>query len=690
MFPVLIVASVLVIITPMPPVLMDLLLACNITLSVIILLTTIYVSRPLEFSVFPALLLGTTLARLVLNVASTRLILQHGATDGTAAAGGVIEAFGQFVAGGQLALGLTIFIIVMAIQFLVITKGATRISEVAARFALDGMPGKQMAIDADLNANLITQDQARTRREEVTQQADFYGSMDGASKFVRGDAIAGVVIMIINVLAGLYFGMVENSMPFKKAVEVFTTLTIGDGLVTQVPAFLISLAAGLIVTRTSSDSNLRSDVTSQLFRHPEALVIAAVFLVALSFTGMPALPLLGLATACGTLAAIQTRSRKHKQVAAKQEAEAQEQEKNAAPPRPEQNLLPDPMELELGAGLVKLADPSQNGDLPERVGRVRMIIAQELGMILPKVRLRDSLSLSPWDYTIKIKDVPVTRGTLRTDCLLAIDTGAAVGPIPGLETSDPVSGRPAFWIEPHQQDRAEVMGYGVYDPSAVIITHLSETVKEHAAELLDRQQVHELLENLKKTSPKLVDELVPGVLKVAQVQQVLGRLLSERVPIRHLDTILETLSDYGDRIKELGILTEYVRKSLARVICSLYRDANRVLHVVTLDPALEDVLAAGMDYSDRGLTIKLSPQVAERVVQGLTPHLDRLVTAGHSPVVLCTPQVRAGLRQITQAAIPSLAVLSLSEITRDTNVEAHGQVDVSVVRTAAASPVGAA
>lgn len=683
-FPVLIVTSVLVIVAPMPPLLMDLLLACNVTVGVVILLTTIYVSRPLEFSVFPAILLGTTLARLVLNVASTRLILTNGATSGTNAAGGVIEAFGHFVAAGNIVIGLILFIILVAIQFLVITKGATRISEVAARFALDGMPGKQMAIDADLNAGLINQEQAKKRRDEITQQADFYGAMDGASKFVRGDAIASIVITLINIVGGIYIGMVQNDMDFSRAIEVFTTLTIGDGLVTQVPAFLISLAAGLIVTRSSVDSNLPRDVVGQLFRHPEALFLAAGFLVSLSFTGLPMLPMLTLGCTCMVIAVNLLRNRKVQTAQKEQQAQTQAQQKPE--PRPEENLFVDPLQLELGVGLIRLADPASGGDLLDRVTRIRHRIAQELGIILPKVRIRDNIRLDQRQYQIKIRDVPIAWGEIYVEGLLAIDTGATSGDVPGIVTTEPAFGRPARWIEQSLRERAELMGYNVVEPSAVLITHLTEVVRDHSSELLTRQQVHQLLDNLKQTSPKVVEELIPDGLKTSQIHQILNNLLRERVPVRDMETILETLGDYADRTKDLGILTEYVRHALGRTICQQYRDKARVLHVVTLDPALEDVLSGGFEYGERGLVIKLSPQVAETVVQGLARQLERLVAAGHTPVVLCSPQVRAGLKQITSAALPKLAVLSLNEVTRDTDVESVGQLGAEQL----AQPAGAA
>jgi flagellar biosynthesis protein FlhA len=687
-FPVLIVMSVLVIIAPMPPALMDLLLAANITLAVVILLTTIYVHKPLEFSVFPSLLLGTTLARLVLNVASTRLIMTRALADGTGAAGGVIEAFGMFVAGGQLVVGFILFAILVVIQFIVITKGSTRISEVAARFALDGMPGKQMAIDADLNAGLISQEQAKSRRAEVAGQADFYGAMDGASKFVRGDAIAGIVITLINILGGIFVGMVLNGMPFQRALEVFTTLSIGDGLVSQVPAFLISLASGLLVTRSSAESNLSQDVVGQMFRHSEAMFLAGAFVMALGFTGLPMLPMLVLGGGCGVIAlSLQRKDRQQNVDAQREKAVQAEQERPQ--PKPEDQLLVDPMELELGYGLIRLADPASGGDLLDRVTRVRHKIAQELGIILPKVRIRDNVRLEQRRYQIKIKDVPIAWGEIFPEAMLAIDTGMTSGAIPGIETTEPAFGRPARWIEASQKERAELLGYNVVEPTAVVVTHLTEVVRSHSDELLNRQQVHELLAHLKERSPKVVDELVPDQLKPAQLHQILANLLRERIPVRDLETILETLGDYADRTKDLAILTEYVRHSLSRTICQQYRDTQRTLHVITLDPALEDVLAAGFDFGERGLVVKLSPQVAEAVTQELAKQLQKLVRAGRPPVVLCSPQVRAGLRQITHAALPKLAVLSLNEVTRDTAVEPHGTVPLNILRpgTPSARPV---
>jgi len=681
-FPVLIVLSVLVIVTPLPSVVMDLLLAANITLAVVILLTTIYVTKPLEFSVFPSLLLGTTLARLVLNIASTRLCLTRAHLDGTSAAGEVIEAFGKFVAGGQLVVGLILFVIIVLIQFIVITKGATRIGEVAARFALDGMPGKQMAIDADLAAQIITQEQAKVRRAEVAAQADFYGAMDGAGKFVSGDAIAGIVITIINIVGGLIIGVFMHKMPLAQAAEVYTTLTIGDGLVSQVPGFLIALAAGLLTTRSSTESHLSQQMLGQVFRHSEAMFVASAFVTALAFTGLPMIPMLALGTGCGAVG-FMLRGK------AKQEAivEAQQQQEQAAAAQPaetdatpEKQLTVETMELELGYGLIRLADTNTGGDLIDRLKRIRSKIAQELGIILPKVRVRDHVRIEPRGYQIKIKDVAVAWGTVYPEAFLAIDTGNVTGTLPGLETTEPAFGRPARWIEAAYSERAQLLGYNVVEPSAVIITHLTEVVRSHAAELLNRQQVHELLNNLKERSPKVVEELIPDLLKPSQLHQILNNLLRERVPIRDLETILETLGSYADKSKDLALLTEYVRHSLSRMICAQYRDQKRTLHVITLEPALEDVLASGIEFAERGLIIKLSPQVSEAVTNELSKQLLKMTRVGWPPVLLCSPQIRAGMRQITHTALPKLAVLSLNEVTRDTAVETHGNVPLSVVK----------
>lgn len=671
--PLSLIASVLVIIVPLPSAILDVLLAANVTLSVIVLLTTVYVRTPLEFSIFPSMLLATTLGRLVLNVASTRLILTHGGSGKMAAAGGVIQAFGEFVAGDQMVVGVIIFVIIVVIQFVVITKGATRISEVAARFALDGMPGRQMAIDADLNAGTIDEKEAQRRREEITQQADFFGAMDGAGKFVRGDAIAGIIITLINVVGGFVIGVAQQGMPFADAAEVFTKLTIGDGLVSQVPAFLISLAAGLLVTRSTQESDLPAQFLQQLFSNPRALAVTAGFLGILVFTNLPKIPLLALGTGCGALAFVLTR-----QGTAQEQKKVDQAKAEAAKPvdeRIEDFLAIDPMEIEIGAALVKLASPKYGGDLLPRITAVRQGVAADIGIILPKVRIRDNIRLGEHEYRIKISNNPVAHGEVHPGKLLALDSGATTGKIAGIETKDPAFGQPAIWIDSGLAERSQMMGYTPVEPTAVLATHLQEVVRRHADELLTRDATKHLLDELKKTSPAVVDELIPNPLKLAEVQQVLQMLLREEVPIRQLSQVLETLGDFAGKTKDLVFLAEYVRHRLARTICSRYRDSDARLFVLTLDAALEDKVAAGIEHSERGLFIRTAPQTIEKLCEKIGNEAQKLTRTGKRAIVLVSPQLRAGLKQMTSANLPRLIVMSYSEITRDTKVEIVGIVN---------------
>jgi len=672
--PVGIISSVLVIVVPLPTGLMDLLLAANITVAVIILLTTIYVRTPLEFSIFPSLLLATTLFRLVLNVATTRLILTRAESAGLLAAGGVIRSFGEFVTGDKIVVGLIIFVIIVVIQFVVITKGATRISEVAARFALDGMPGRQMAIDADLNAGVIDEREAQRRREDITRQADFFGAMDGASKFVRGDAIAGIVITLINIVGGLFIGTVQANPPMSlsEAASLFTKLTVGDGLVSQVPAFLISLAAGLLVTRSSHEVNLPIEFLRQLFSRPQALAVAGAFLGVLVFTNLPTIPLLLIGGSCIGLAV--TLSRRTAQAQASEEAERKAQEAKPADQRVEDYLLVDPMEVEIGVGLIKLADPKRGGDLLERIHRIRQNVAAEIGIILPKVRIRDNFQLQQQKYRIKIAGMAVAEGTLQPDMLLAMDSGMTTGQVPGMETQDPAFGTKALWIDPSVRDQAEMHGYTVVEPGAVIATHLTETVRKHADEILTRDATKHLIDELKQSSPAVVEELIPGVMKLPEVQQILQMLLREQVPIRQLGAILETLGDYAPRTKDPILLTEYVRARLSRTLCTKYRDAKNRLHVVTLDPALEDRIRAGFEHSERGLFIRMSPQVVETTCRLIADGLEKLSAQHRPPIVLVSPQIRAAVKEMTSAHLPDLTVLSYNEITRDTTIESVAMV----------------
>jgi len=670
--PVGIIASVLVIMVPLPAGLMDVLLAANITVAVIMLLTTVYVRTPLEFSIFPSLLLATTLFRLVLNVATTRLILTRAETAGLSAAGGVIRSFGEFVAGDKIVVGLIIFVIIVVIQFVVITKGATRISEVAARFALDGMPGRQMAIDADLNAGIIDEHEAQRRRQDITRQADFFGAMDGASKFVRGDAIAGIVITLINIIGGLFIGVIEAGMDLTEAAALFTKLTIGDGLVSQVPAFLISLAAGLLVTRSSHSVNLPVEFLRQLFSRPQALAVAGAFLGVLVFTNLPTIPLAMIGISCAGLAVIL--SRRTAQARASEQAKKRAEAAKKPEERVEDYLIVDPMELEIGVGLIKLADPVRGGDLLERIHRIRKKVAGEIGIILPKVRIRDNFQLDQHQYRIKIAGVPVADGVVEPGMLMAIDSGVTTGQVPGTPTKDPAFGTSALWISPAARDQAEMHGYTVVDPGAVVATHLTETVRKHADEILTRDAAKHLIDELRQTSPAVVEELIPGVMKLAEVQQILQMLLREQVSIRRLGAILETLGDYAPRTKDPILLAEFVRARLARTISTRYRDAENRLYVVTLDPALEDRIRAGFEHTERGLFIRMSPQAVEATCRLIAGEAEKLTAANHPPIVLVSPQIRAALKEMTLPHLPSLIVLSYNEITRDTKIESVAMV----------------
>ena len=668
------IAALLVIIVPVPAQVLDVLLAANITLAVIILLTTVSIRTPLEFSVFPTLLLVTTLARLVLNVATTRLILSQGQTEGLLAAGGVVKGFGEFVAGDRLAVGMVIFAILVIIQFVVITKGATRISEVAARFALDGMPGKQMAVDADLAAGVIDQQEAQRRRQEITRQADFFGAMDGASKFVRGDAVAGVIITLVNIIGGLAIGIIQGGMNISDAGSVYTKLTIGDGLVTQIPALLISLAAALLVTRSSSASNLPRELTGQLFSRPQVLVVAGCFLAALVWTELPRIPLLLLGGSCIGLSWMLTRRNKAAATEAAEAAKAEAQQRPRTPERVEQFLAIDPLEVEVGLGLVRLADPKRRGDLLERVQRVRQSVAAELGILMPKVRIRDNLQLDQHQYRIRMSDVVVAQGTVLPAFSLAIDAGHVTRQIAGRETRDPVSQARAVWIDSTDRQRAELSGYKVVEPAGVIAAHLTETVRRHADELLTRDATRHLLDELKQTQPTVVDELIPGQLKLAEVQQVLQLLLREQVSIRQLGPILETLGDAAPHTRDPLALAQHVRQRLARTLSHRYRDPDGTLHVVTLDPELEEQIGRVPGASDappqNGAAWRagLAPVTVERITGLVADAIEPLTRSGRPGVLLVHPQTRAAVKKLLEPRLPQLVVLGFNEVTRDTNV----------------------
>jgi flagellar biosynthesis protein FlhA len=674
--PLVISASILIIFVPLPTVLMDVFLSMNIAVAVIILLTTLFVTKPLDFSIFPTILLATTLFRLVLNIASTRLILTRANIDGEYAAGEVIKNFADFVASGSIIVGLIIFVIIVVIQFVVITKGATRVSEVAARFTLDAMPGRQMAIDADLNAGIIDEREAKRRREEITQAADFFGAMDGAGKFVRGDAIAGIVITLVNVLGGLFIGMVEYGMGLQEAATIFTRLTIGDGLVSQVPALLISIATGVLVTRSSYSTNLPEQFVGQLLSKPVVLILTASFLFILTLTDLPKMPLRTIALSSIGLALIMTRKAKAvRQAEENSVAKAEAEKTKQSEEQIEDYLKIDPMELEIGVGLIPLADPARGGDLLDRIHRLRKEVAAEIGIILPRVRIRDSFQLDQLQYRIKIAGQPVALGMVYPDMYLAMDSGVATGQVQGIEILDPAFGTPALWIDGVTKDQAEIFGYTVVEPGAVIATHLLEIIRKHADEILTRDATQHLLDELKKSNPAVVDELLSKVLSLGQVQQVLQLLLREQVPIRQLGTILEVLGDYGTATKNPPLLTDYVRTKLARTISTRYRDENNVLNVVLLDPALEDQIRAGFENTEQnGFYIRLSPNAIEHLCKKILPELDKLTQMNLPPIVLVNPQIRTALKRMTNATIPGLVVLSYTEITHDTQVVGVGVV----------------
>jgi len=666
-----IIGIILMMVVPIPIWLLDVLLIINISIALMIILVGMNTQDALQFSIFPSLLLITTLFRLALNVSTTRNILAH------ADAGNVVATFGSFVAEGNIVVGFVVFIILVIVQFIVITKGSERVAEVAARFTLDAMPGKQMAIDADLNAGLINEQQAKERREKIAREADFYGAMDGASKFVKGDAIAGIIILIINILGGLIIGVTMKGMSFSEAGSVYSIMTIGDGLVSQIPALLISTAAGLIVTRASSEGNLAHDLTSQILSYPKLLYIVAGTITMLGlFTPIHLLTTLPLAAVLAFAAWKMQQNMVRKQAQDDQLEEEQQIEEVRSPESVISLLQVDPIEFEFGYGLIPLADTQQGGDLLDRIILIRRQCALELGLVVPVIRIRDNIQLKPNEYVIKMKGNMVARGELLLNHYLAMSPGIEDDSITGIDTLEPAFGLPALWIDEAMKERAELSGYTVVDPPSVVATHLTEVIKKHAHELLGRQETKSLIENVKESYPVLVDDLIPNVLSTGDVQKVLVKLLREKISIRDMVTILETLADYGTYTKDPEILTEYVRQALSRQITQQFATGTDSLKVITVGPQLEKKIAESVQQSDQGSYLALDPGSTQMIYQRLTDQVTKLIQSGQQPIVLTSPTIRMYLRQLLERTMQDIPVLSYSELEPNVEIQSMGVVNI--------------
>ena len=662
---------VAMLVIPLPPWLLSFLIIVNITLALMVLLTSMNMKEALQFSIFPTLLLLMTVFRLGLNVSTTRAILSEGD------AGGVVDTFGTFVTGGNLAVGLVIFAILVIIQFIVITKGAERVSEVAARFTLDAMPGKQMSIDADLNAGMISEMDARARREKVSNEADFYGAMDGATKFVKGDAIAGIIIVILNLLVGIIIGVVQMGLPVGEAAVLFSTLTVGDGIVTQIPALLISTATGIVVTRAASEGNLGADITNQLLGQPPLLYVAASTLLLLGlFTPiniMLTLPI-SLALAGGAFM-ISRKANEDPEELLEMEEELETDELKS--PENIVNLLNvDPIEFEFGYGLIPLVDATQGGDLLDRVVMIRRQLAIELGLVIPVVRIRDNIQLQPNEYRIKIKGNELAKGELLLDHYLAMSPDSSDS-IEGIDTIEPSFGLPAKWITEAVKEDAEILGYTVVDPPSVVSTHLTEVIRANAADLIGRQETKQLVDHVQETYPILVEELTPTPLSIGEIQKVLAKLLSEHVSVRNLPIIFETLADYSKFTSDIDVLTEYVRQALARQITNQYAGDSGSLKVLTVSGKVEKMIADSIQQTEQGNYLSLDPTVSQQILESIAQEIERVALMDQSPVILSSPAVRMYLRQVTERYFPQIPVLSYNELEASIEVQSIGVVNVA-------------
>ena len=664
-----------VMIIPVHPALLDFLLSFNITFSVVILLVGMYVVKPLEFSAFPSILLLATLLRLSLNVASTRIILLNG-NEGTQAAGKVIHAFGNVVVGGNYAVGVIIFLILVIINFIVITKGAGRIAEVAARFTLDAMPGKQMSIDADLNAGLISEQEARDRRRLIAQESEYYGAMDGANKFVRGDAIAGIIITLINIVAGLGVGVFQNNMSFGEASQTYTLLTVGDGLVTQIPALVVSTAAGIVVSRAGTDASLGFSVIYQLFYQPRAIAIAALILLCIGlFPGLPTIPFFALAAFAGIIAYWGYQTHRPEEEGVTEES-ASSQEEALEKPYLLQPL--DPLALDVGYGLIPLVDPEQKGELLDRIKSVRQHMAREIGIIIPSVHIQDNMQLKAGEYAISLKGNEVARGEVMMNHYLAMKPDGSNEPIEGIDTREPTYGLPAKWIREDQKEAVLAKGFTVVNAPTVLVTHLSEIIRQHAPELIGRQEAQEILDNIKDSFPKVVEELVPNLLSLGAVVKVLQNLLREKVPIRDMLTILETLADWAPAQKNIDMLTEHVRQAMSRTITKMHQAPEGNILAVTLGQSAEASVIDSIHHTDQGDYLALPPEMAHQLINALAKELEKFSKTQSQPTILCSSEIRMHLKKFIDRFLPGISVLSFNEILNNIQVQSLGTVEVSI------------
>jgi len=675
LIPIIVVLVLIVMLIPLPTQILDLLISINITISILILLVSMYVIHPLQFSIFPSILLIITLYRLALNVASTRLILLYG-NEGEAAAGQVIRAFGQFVVHGEFIVGFIIFLVLICIQYIVINHGAVRVSEVTARFTLDAMPGKQMSIDADLNSGLIDEHQARARRKMIEDEADFYGSMDGAIRFTQRDAIASIIITIINILGGLLIGIIQKGMSIQNALQSYTILTIGDGLVTAIPALIISVAGGIITTRAATESNLGTDVARQILFEPKVLMIVSSLLFCFALVpGLPKLSFFVISIFIAGLSYVLVRSKQDAMKVAVQEAEkdVEDRVEPKVEEKIEELLKVDPLELEVGYGLIPYVDVNQDGELLNRIKSIRRQCAIDIGVIIPQFHIRDNLTLSPNEYSIRIKDNEISRNKIMIGHCLAMDPGTVSEAMEGVETIEPAFGLPAIWIPEDKKEEAQIRGYTVVDIATVITTHLTEIVRNNAHEFITRQEVQRLLNILQETHPKVVEEIVPSIVSLGLLQKVLQSLLKERVPIRDMLTILETVADFAPTTQDPEILTEFVRSALQRAICKQYMMPNNELHVLTIDPGIEQSIANTIKRTDQGSYLTLSPNEAQNIFQKLDTALNKFMK-DKQPVILCSPVIRSQFKKLTERSFPNIVILSHNEIPNNLNVMSLGVI----------------